>query len=186
MATSSTKAPGTSGRPGLRRATGRDYDEWFSLLDEWGAVGRPYREIAAWLTGEHGMSKWWAQKVIVEYEQSRGVRPAGVRRDGTFAAGASKTIAAPAKRVFEAFTDAKMRRRWLPDTKLRLRTSEQGRAARFDVEDGTRLNATFLAQGTTKSQVAVEHTHLSEAASVDAMKTYWRERLAALKSLLET
>lgn len=41
---------------GVRRATGRGRDEWFALLDRWGAVGRPYREIADWLTAKHGIS----------------------------------------------------------------------------------------------------------------------------------
>ena len=67
---------------GIERATGRDRDEWFGVLDDWGAAGRPYREISRWLTGEHGMSSWWAQKLIVEYEEARGLRKPGVRPDG--------------------------------------------------------------------------------------------------------
>ncbi|MGH3999882.1 MAG: hypothetical protein ACRDTJ_20755 [Pseudonocardiaceae bacterium] len=73
----------------LRAQTGNDYHEWFVRLDAWGAPGRPYREIADWLTAQ-GMSEWWAQKVIVEYEQERGVRRPGARKDGTYAGGASK------------------------------------------------------------------------------------------------
>ena len=38
---------------GVERATGRDRDGWFNELDNWGAVGRSYREIFDWLTGEH-------------------------------------------------------------------------------------------------------------------------------------
>lgn len=30
---------------GVRRATGRECDELFALLDEWGAFGRSYQEI---------------------------------------------------------------------------------------------------------------------------------------------
>lgn len=41
---------------GVRRGTGRDRDEWFALLDAWGAASRQYREIVAWLTGEHDLS----------------------------------------------------------------------------------------------------------------------------------
>ena len=89
MATSTDKA----GRidTGLREATGKGRDEWYAELDAWGAAGKPYAEVAAWLT-QHGMSDWWAQKTIVEYEQVRGVRGPGARRDGTFTAGASKSI----------------------------------------------------------------------------------------------
>jgi hypothetical protein len=67
--------------PALLSATGRDYAEWFQLLDAWGAPGRGYREIADWLVGQ-GFSDWWAQKLIVEYEQDRGLRQPGARTGG--------------------------------------------------------------------------------------------------------
>lgn len=170
----------------LRRATRRDRGEWFATLDDWGAGGRPYREIADWLTGEHGVSAWWAQKLIVEYEQSRGLRDAGVRPDGTFAGGASKTIQVPVQRLYDAFVDASVRERWLPSVVLRERTSQAGRSARFDWDDGaSRVNVTFAALGNGKSQVAIEHDHLFDARAAAERKAFWRERLAALKSLLE-
>ncbi|MGH2691592.1 MAG: DUF4287 domain-containing protein [Actinomycetota bacterium] len=183
MATSITM---TQQPTGVQRATGRDRDEWFALLDRWGAAGRPFREIADWLKSQHGLSHWWAQKLIVEYEQARGLRPPGVRPGGTFSVTASKTVGVPVERLFEAFSDAKLRRRWLPGARMRKRTSDPGRSARFDWEDGTtRVNATFLANGKAKSQVGVEHELLPDAKGAEKMKAFWRERLAALKELLE-
>jgi hypothetical protein len=170
---------------GLRRATGRGYEEWFAALDSWGAVGRPYREIADWLTGEHGLSAWWAQKLIVEYEQARGVRRPGARPDGTFAAGASKTIGAPVDKLDAAFTEAYLRSRWLPDLALTVRTTQTGRSIRFDVGDGTRLNVTFGAAG-DKTSVAVEQERLPDAATAEAARVTWRDRLTTLKGLLES
>ena len=170
----------------LRRSTGRDRGEWFAMLDDWGAGGRAYREIADWLTGEHGVSGWWAQKLIVEYEQARGLRDAGVRPDGTFAGGASKTVAVPVARLFEAFDDIGVRERWLPGAVMSVRTSQPGRSARFDWDDGaSRVNVTFSALGDGKSQVAVEHDHLPNARAAADRKAFWRERLGALKTLLE-
>jgi len=29
----------------IRERTGRGWEEWFELLDEWGAADRPHREI---------------------------------------------------------------------------------------------------------------------------------------------
>jgi hypothetical protein len=187
MGTSGTMTRETrSSGEGVRRATGRDREQWFGLLDAWGAAGRPYREIADWLTGEHDLSGWWAQKLIVEYEQARGLRPAGVRPDGTFSVTASKTVGVRVERLFEAFVDAKLRKRWLPGEKMRKRTSERGRSARFDWENGsTRVNVGFLAKGKTKGQVGLEHAHLPDARSAERMKAFWRERLEALKALLE-
>jgi hypothetical protein len=177
--------PGGSGE-GMRRATGRDRGGWFAVLDAWGAAGRPYREVAAWLTGEHGLSSWWAQKLIVEYEQARGLRAAGVRPDGTFTVGASKTVAVPAERLYAAFVDAEVRELWLPGTAMRERTSQPGRSARFDWDDGaTRVNVSVAAAGEARSQAAVEHERLPDARAAEEAKSYWRERLDVLKTVLE-
>ena len=174
------------GSDGVRRATGRDRGEWFAVLDAWGAAGRPYREIAEWLTGEHGLSSWWAQKLIVEYEQSRGIRPPGVRRDGTFEVGASKTVGVPVERLFAAFADAELRARWLPDAAMRESASEPGRLIRFSWADGaTRVVVNFTPQGDAKSQVDLQHQRLPDATTAADRKAYWRERLTALKNLLE-
>ncbi|HZY28995.1 MAG TPA: DUF4287 domain-containing protein [Jiangellaceae bacterium] len=171
---------------GMRRATGRDRGGWFAVLDAWGAAGRPYQEIAAWLTGEHGLSSWWAQKLIVEYEQARGLRAAGVRPDGTFTVGASKTVAVPAERLYAAFVDAEVRELWLPGALIRERTSQPGRSARFDWDDGaTRVNVSVAAAGEAKSQVAVEHERLPDARAAEEAKAHWRERLDVLKAVLE-
>ena len=172
--------------PALRRATGRDRDEWFAQLDAWGAAGRPYRDIAEYLTGVQGISAWWAQKLIVEYEEARGLRGPGARPDGTFAGGASRTIAAPVDRVFEAFVDAGLVDRWLPGARMRERTSTAGRSARFDWDGGaSRVNVTFSSVGEGRSQVAVEHDHLPDAGAAAEQRSFWRERLGALKALLE-
>jgi hypothetical protein len=156
------------------------------VLDAWGAAGRPYQEIAAWLTGEHGLSSWWAQKLIVEYEQARGLRAAGVRPDGTFTVGASKTVAVPAEQLYAAFVDAEVRELWLPGAAIRERTSQPGRSARFDWDDGaTRVNVSVAAAGEAKSQAAVEHERLPDARAAEEAKAYWRERLDVLKTVLE-
>jgi hypothetical protein len=164
--------------------TGHDRAFWFAQLDAWGAAGRPYREIADWLTMEQGLSAWWAQKLIVEYEEARGLRDRGARRDGTFSAGASRTVAAPVEKVFEAFTDAPARERWLPGVAVEVRAA-QPKVVRLGWPDGTRLQAQFDPKGRNRTTVAVEHQRLQDAALVPTMRTYWQERLEALRSLLE-
>ena len=172
-----------TGQP--RPSTGHDRAFWFAELDAWGAAGRPYREIADWLTREQGLSAWWAQKVIVEYEQARGLRDPGRRRDGTFSAGTSRTIAADTERVRSAFLDPMLRERWLPGVGAEIRSGEQGRAVRLDLGDGTRLQATLDASGPARTAVAVEQSRIPDPAAVGRAKAYWKERLGALKSLLE-
>jgi uncharacterized protein YndB with AHSA1/START domain len=169
----------------VRAATGRTQQQWYAVLDRWGAPGRPYREISDYLMQKHGLSRWWAQKLIVEYEQDRGVRDPGVRRNGKFEVGASKTVAVPVDDAFEAFVNARRRNRWLTDGKMKLRSSEPPRNARFDWEDGSsRVVVTFEDKG-SKATVAIQHQQLTGAKNAQKAKTLWRDRLNDLKSYVE-
>jgi uncharacterized protein YndB with AHSA1/START domain len=64
------------------------------------------------------------------------LRQPGVRPDGSFEVGASKTIAVPVERVFAAFVDVDLRQRWLPDAVMRERRSKADRLLHFDWDDG--------------------------------------------------
>jgi uncharacterized protein YndB with AHSA1/START domain len=170
----------------VRANTGHTWDEWFALLDEWGAAARPHPEIARWVAGEHEVGGWWAQGVTVAYEQARGLRAPGQRRGGLFEASASKTVAVPVDRLYAAFADPALRERWLPGGTLEVRTAQPGRSIRADWEDGsTRLVITFTARGDAKSQVALVHGRIPDAGSAERLRTFWRERVAVLKQLLE-
>ena len=166
-------------------ATGRGWQAWFELLDGWEAATRSHTEIARWLREEHGVDGWYSQSITVGYERARGLRAPGERPDG-FAAGASRTIAVPVERLFEAFADETRRERWLPGAELRVRTATAPRTARYDWEDGsTRVIVGFDGVGEAKSRVALSHERLPDADAADEMKAWWRERLTALKSQLE-
>jgi hypothetical protein len=170
----------------IQRRTGKRWGEWFAILDSWGAADRKHKEIAAWLSEKHGVDGWSAQSLTVGYERARGLRAPGQRPGEGFSATASRTIAVPVKRLFEAFTDESVRERWLPDGELRERTSRSPKSARFDWEDGsTRVVVGFDAKGDAKSQVALQHERLPDAEAAEKMKAFWRERLSAIKELLE-
>ncbi len=171
----------------LERTTGRDREAWFAVLDGWGATGRRYREIAGWLTGTHGLSAWWAQKLIVEYEQARGLRPPGVRPDGTFEIGASKTVGVSAERAMLAFTDPDVRERWLPGSGLREAESAPARMMRFELpQDGSRVHVELISKAPDRTLVSVRQVRLPDADRAAAAKARWRERLVVLRTLLES
>jgi hypothetical protein len=113
----------SSSEEALRANTGRGWSEWFALLDDWGATGRSHTEIARWLVEEQKVHGWWAQSIAVTYEQARGMRIPGQGPDGFFTASASKTIAVPALKAFEAFADDALRERWLPGAMLTVTTN---------------------------------------------------------------
>jgi uncharacterized protein YndB with AHSA1/START domain len=171
----------------IRRRTGRGWEEWFGLLDDWGAPDRTHRETARWLAEQQGLDSlaWNVQAVVHSYELTRELRAVGEHEDG-FAISATKTVAVPVERLYDAFVDERERGRWLPDGRLRERTATRPRSARFDWgEDGGRVLVTFVARGAGKSIAALQHTRLADAQQAERMKSYWRERVAALKEELE-
>jgi hypothetical protein len=169
----------------IRRKTGRGWEEWFDLLDEWGAAERPRSEALRWVAEEHGIDGWGAQAVTINYERARGLRAIGEHANG-FAITASKTVAVPVDRLYEAFVDESLRERWLPDGELRERTVLKPRSARFDWGAGdTRVNVGFVAKGKAKSALALAHERFADAEEAERMKVFWRGRVAALKEVLE-
>jgi uncharacterized protein YndB with AHSA1/START domain len=127
---------------------------------------------------------WWSQAVTVGYERIKGLRARGQRRDGTFEASKSRTYPVPVAVLFEAWTDAKVRRRWLTGASVKVRTATKSKSLRLDWADGTLIALGFTAKGASKSQVALSHTKLPDRAAADRMKTYWAERLDALGEAL--
>jgi uncharacterized protein YndB with AHSA1/START domain len=171
----------------IRRRTGRGWEEWFDLLDDWGAAQRPHREVARWVAEQLGIGPlvWEAQAVTYSYERSRGLREVGEHADG-FSVTAQKTVAAPVEAVFDAFVDGARRVAWLPDAVLVDRTATRPKVAHFDwAGDGSRLHVTFLDKGDGRSTVAVAHARLADSAHADRMRSYWRAALSTLKTRFE-
>jgi hypothetical protein len=134
--------------------------------------------------GVHPLA-WNAQAVVGSYERARRGRAVGEHPEG-FTITASKTVAVPVDRLYDAFFDESLRERWLPASELRERTASKPRSARFDWGDGaTRVNVVFDAKGDAKSAVAISHERLPDAAEAERMKALWRERVVTLKEVLE-
>jgi uncharacterized protein YndB with AHSA1/START domain len=169
----------------LRRRTGRGWEQWLDLLDERGASERPAGEVANWVFEQHGIDPRSAQVIAIGYERAQGGRTGGHRSEG-FEVRASKTVSVPVERLFEAFVDAAVRERWLPDAELRERTSRRPRSVRFDWAEGeARLHATFEASGASTSSVSLRHLRVPDAEEAARLEGFWEERLSALRALLE-
>jgi len=168
----------TSSDASIRERTGRGWEEWFDVLDEWGAAERSHKEIARWVATQLDIEPlgWNAQAITVSYERARGGREVGERSDGSFTATISKTVAVPVEDLFDAFADEA----------LSVRTATRPKSARYDFAgNGSRVHATFITKDDAKSTIALEHTRLPDAGEVARMKGYWRERLDGLKTQLE-
>jgi hypothetical protein len=170
----------------IKEKTGKTWNQWFSLLDRWGAKEKTHTEIARYLTEDKDVPGWWAQTVTVFYERSRGLRLKHQQKDG-FSISASKTVAVPVDVLYDAFVETRERKKWLPDASMSLRTSQPGRTARFNWDDGsTRIVVGFEAKGPSKSMIGLAHEKLPDADEAESMKAMWREALVDLKSHLES
>jgi len=166
----------------VRKQTGRDWADWTQLLDSKQAAAMPHREIAA-LVSSLGTPSWWTQMVTVGYERIRGLRDRGQRRGGAYETTKSRTFNVPVETLFNAFANARTRRRWLP-VKITVRTATPHKSMRITWDDGTTVAIGFLAKGDRKSAVAVQHQGLKAKASIDETKKMWAEHFDRLGELL--
>ena len=152
------------------------------VLDAHGGSEKPHRDIAKYVSSL-GAPDWWAQTVTVGYERIRGLRDKGQRRGGGYEASKSRTFNVPVATLFNAFADARMRRRWLP-VRITVRSATPPKRMRVIWEDETVVQLGFTAKGDNKSAVAVQHEKLPNRAAVDGMKKVLRSTRVSAPNIL--
>ena len=139
------------------------------------------------MTDKYKVGSWWPQTVTVGYERIRGLRARGQQRNGTFATQKSRTFNVPVTALFAAWAEAGIRRRWLNDATVTVRTASAPKSMRLNWTDGTTTSIIavgFTAKGKAKSTVAVEQTKLPDRETANRLKQYWSDRLDALGAVL--
>jgi uncharacterized protein YndB with AHSA1/START domain len=89
----------------------------------------------------------------------------------------------PVKTLFDAFANARKRKRWLEPT-FTVRSAALLKRMRVTCTDKTVVQVGFLAKGPGKTAVAVQHQKLPDRAAVDATKKAWAERFDKLADVL--
>lgn len=179
------KAPAPKVSDGaVKKETGRSWGEWKALLDAEGAAALGHKGIVAILSRRHGLGPWWQQTVAIGYEKLSGIRERN-QPAALYQVGVSRTVAVALPRLWAAWTEPRTRRRWLPDTAFVIRKSTEGKSLRVTWADGSHLEVQFASKGKEKSQVTVDHRKLPPGPAVARMRTFWKERLDALRAQLE-
>ena len=168
----------------IKARTGCTWDRWVFALDHYGADKMSHTEIAALVSTKYKIGSWWAQSVTVGYERIKGLRAIGQRRDGTYEANKSRTFNVPVATLFDAWADARVRRRWLDGRIGKVRTAIPSKSIRLDGEDSSIVAVGFMSKGRSKSVVAVQHTKLRDPGAASRLKQYWSERFDALAEVL--
>ena len=166
----------------VSKRTGRTWAQWVRALDAARAAEKPHREIAEYVSSL-GTPDWWSQMVTVGYERIRGLRDRGQRRGGGYEASKSRTFNVSVGTLFNAFTNARQRRRWLP-VKIAVRSAAAQKRMRMTWQDNTAVVVEFMSKGSAKSAVAVGHQKLPDKAAAEAMKKAWAESFDRLGQLL--
>ena len=168
----------------IKERTGCTWERWVKALDHKGADKMSHREIALLVSEKYKVPSWWTQTVTVGYERIKGLRARGQRRDGSYEATKSRTFNVPVTTLFTAWKDANIRKRWLGDVAVKVRTATAPKSMRLGWSDGTIIAVGFYPKSKSKSSVAVQHTKLPDRQTADGLKKYWSERLDALSEAL--
>lgn len=176
----------------VRKATGFGWDHWLSVLDAFDVKSNGHRAAAQFLSREHKVGDWWAQMIVVGYEQARGLRQKHQKTDG-FSVSVSRTLEAAAARVFEAWNDELLRSRWLTGAWVTIRKATAPKSLRITWNAGegmpaepkaTNVEVNIYAKGDARCQLSVQHNRLPSAADVGRMREFWGRAIEMLKSLL--
>ena len=176
------KLAGTSNAV-MEARTGKTWEQWVRVLDAIDATQMSHTAIASHVHAKYKLDGWWAQGVTVGYERIRGLREKGQRRSGRFDASKSKTLPVPASVAFDAFVDARTRKKWLPGVALTIRKATAPKSIRIGWPDGTIVAVWITAKG-DKCTVGVQQDNLPTRELANASKAYWAEKLAALEELV--
>ena len=156
----------------IKEKTGCTWDRWVFALDHYRADKMSHGEIAALVSTKYKIDGWWAQSVTVGYERIKGLRAIGQRRDGSYEANKSRTFNVPLTTLFDAWANARVRRRWLDRRIGKVRTATPTRSMRLDGEDHSIVAVGFMSKGRGKSAVAVQHTKLRDRDTASRLKQY--------------
>src|SRR5262245_39855951 len=119
----------------IAKKTGRSWADWVRVLDRERAAAKPHREIARCVSSL-GTPEWWTQTVTVGYERIKGLREIGQRRDGGYEASKSRTYNVPIEKLFDAFANARTRKRWL-EPSFTIRSAAHLKRMRVTCTDNT-------------------------------------------------
>lgn len=166
------------------KATGKNWKEWFEILDREGSIAKQHKEIATWLGNNFEISGWWAQMITVQYERERGMRKVHEKADG-FSASKSKTYHFPVHELFKAWINPEERKEWLENPNFEIRTFDKNKTIRITWPDQTHVDVSFAIKGKRKTQVSIQHNKLPEQSDVKKQKSYWQNQINRLSDFLK-
>lgn len=176
------------------KATGKNWPQWFKMLDQAGAKTMPHRDIARFVydhylgrRGKKGSTNvatsggWWSQMVTVEYERAKGLRAVNQQADG-FLVAVHKTTAGSV---------ISLQRQWqtllkspaVAKKKLVPIPSKTKRALlRYQAPVG-KVIVSFDERGPGKARIMVESTQLPNKTATETARRFWKQILNTIQTI---
>jgi hypothetical protein len=168
----------------IKRATGRNWDEWCDLIDAWPGNDRGHTAIVAHVAETYGVEGWWGQGVTVGYERITGRRVVNQMADGTFSAGKTRTVTVDLAALRAALVSDDDRVALFPGLDTTLRSKPESKALRVGVTiDGQAIGSALFSltpKDGSRAMVNVSHDGLPDGSAVERWKQYWADWLAAI------
>ncbi|HSO75673.1 MAG TPA: SRPBCC domain-containing protein [Blastocatellia bacterium] len=190
----------------VKSATGKTWEEWFSILDKRGGIAKGRRDIGNFLYVECKVDPWWSATINVQYEAAREA----VEKDGRpkgYMICVTKTIAAPVDKAYEAWTTAEGLNEWF-SKKNNAEVADGGSYSNADGDKGvfkrvrknkdlrftwenpahtspTQVDVVFQDKGKGKTGVMITHDRIQKREEADGLREGWAQALDRLKTLLE-
>ena len=163
----------------IRAGTGKGWDEWCDLIDQFPGRTEGHTAIAEHIRNEHGVGDWWCQGVTVGYERITGLRLPYQMADGTFTANKSRTVTIDAENLRRLLLDDDERAHLFPGVPTELNSRPTAKAIRVAIGPGIAMFS-LEDRGGGRSKVTVAHTGLPAYDDVEEWKFYWADWLDAI------
>jgi hypothetical protein len=169
----------------VAKSTGKEWDEWFAIIDEAGGISKSHKEIVAFFKEHFFLSPWYQQMITVSYEQARGKRKVHEMPDG-FQISKTRTFPWGISELRECWLNERMRRKWLRDSALEVTGTLEKRSIRFiRPGDACRYEVSFYPLDVNKTRLTVQQNRIANARLAEDMKEYWNHQLRNLSDYLE-
>jgi uncharacterized protein YndB with AHSA1/START domain len=191
----------------VKKGTGKGWDEWVKVLRKAGATQWTHQEIVAYLKRKHRLIPWWQQGVTLGFEIATGRRVEGQNMKGEYSVTATKSLAAPAKKIWALLMSLEGQAAWLqPMSEMefkkgaqfecegeifgQVRSVKPARKLRFTWQETDWRKASVAELGLVvrpgkKTILFITQSELPSVAVREALRERWKKGLAAVAELLD-
>ncbi len=188
----------------VKKATGKSWSEWFEILDTEKIKDLPHKDIVKMLHEKKLVKKgkdwpparspalpagrfnagWWAQSIVVGYEEKIGRRVFGAKTAGNYTVTVGKSMDGTPDGVFKKWENLVKDKKEFNNVKFegetRTSSTKDWRYWKVDLSDGGKLMVGIGPKEDKRSSFSVTMDKLKGEKEVEEWRQYWKEFLEKL------